>query len=211
MWQHYLQELPRVNAARLVTGDYHDRVAFWLNTRNAAMLRAIVERVRPDDRKPTLTGLGDWPLQPLEVAGRTISLREAEDQLLSLGEPMVLFGICTGSETSPPWPTGPFTANGWQVRLIEQGRDWVANPRVLRLDHGRRVLHLTREFQNRIGWLRSVENALPMDASWRLYPKDHGLILALLSPVLQDQDLRRLKKNRYRIQWQEESDALLLH
>jgi hypothetical protein len=64
--------------------------------------------------------------------------------------------------------------------------------------------------QTRLDWIRSVESSLSLDSGLAVYPKDHGLVLALLAPVLQEDDLRAIRAARYRVQWIEESDLLLV-
>jgi hypothetical protein len=210
MWKHYIEELPRMDRARLMTASHDDQVAFWLNFRNTAMMAALLRMPRASGGNYRLADLKNWQEQTLNVAGETRSLTYAEARLQELGEPEVIFGLCTGTETSPPWPSGPFTTNGWRDRLRENGKAWLANPKVFRVDHNRKIIYISQQFLARLDWIRSLEPQLSLDSGLRVYPKDQALILALISPAIPEDDRRQIQSARYRVFWIEESDLLLI-
>lgn len=210
MWKRYWEELPRVEPAHILTGAYDDRVAFWLNLRNTMVMRAMIQGIPPLTTEATYSSLGVIGNQTVDVAGITLTLDQVETRLLELGEPWVLYGLCRGTETSPPWPGSPFTGNGLKDRLMIQGREWLANPAVLRWDHPRKILYLSRELQLRQDWLLTLEPNLSREGTLGLYPKAEGLLLAALRPAMAAEDSQRLMTARYRIQWMPASDQLLL-
>jgi hypothetical protein len=208
-WKSYLQELPRGSWAEIQTASLDNRLAYWLNLRNAALMKGLSETLRTSVVE-RLEDIPDWKGFKIEASGRVFTVGEVEQYLIEIEEPLALFGLSEGTVASPPWPISPYTTGGVYDRLLEQGRFWLLDPNIYRLDQQKNELYLSEWFRGRLGFLRSAENALILGQRPSRYSTDHSLILGALHGVLRETDRQYIWSKKPAIRWIEASDTLLL-
>jgi hypothetical protein len=212
IWTRYLEELPRLSYPQIEAAPLNDRVAFWLNVRTVGMVLALLEGSKiPDwNREPTLSALPLWHSQKVDLAGRTMTLAQIDAVIESLEEPLTVFGITEGTATGPPWPAEPYRSNAWREQLVAQGRHWLANPEVWTVNHGRRTVTLSRDFQTRTPLLTKMVHAVALERTVIGLPQDQAILLSVLLPVLPDADARLIRSARYKVNWMPAGDGILL-
>jgi hypothetical protein len=133
-----------------------DRLAYWINAYNAAVLAAVLAHESIDsvlDVGPPfpLSFLpresGFFVFERVVLGGRTTSLRSLEKRVWRRFEdPRVHFALSCASRSSPPLARRPFSARELDEQLDGATRAFVAEPRNVRIDHAERVVHLSSIF-----------------------------------------------------------------
>ncbi len=123
-----------------------DRLAYWINAYNAAILRIIAAECRPD-RLPSRL----WPspehsvafvidgLRRTPAALRRVALRDAGDEW------RVRLALCGGRRGDPPLADRPFVPDLLDIQLARQAHAALAAPQVVSIDHTSQRLRLGRE------------------------------------------------------------------
>lgn len=126
--------------------DRQERVAYYMNAYNALALRFVLEEY---PTQSVYAVSADRPLSfewryAFPVGGVNRTLGELEDLALteSGGDVRVLFGLCAAAMGCPPIPAQPIYADDYERTLRYLAASGVANPRLVRVDHGDRRLRV---------------------------------------------------------------------
>ena len=116
-----------------------EQLAYWLNTRNFLLIKAIAEerRVRGYKKKrgtPSDPG-SFWTENRITVAGTALSLQDIEQDILFAGwdEPNIIFGLYQGVRGGPSLPQRPFTGADVHDKLADAAARFGADTRNLRV------------------------------------------------------------------------------
>ncbi len=126
--------------------DRASRIAYYLNAYNALAMHGIVEAGVP-------ASLGWWRkftffyLQKFPVGGREISLYDLENDVIRpMGEERVHFALNCMVVSCPRLPRAAFTAEALERQLDEAAREFIAEPRNVRVDPERHEIWLSDIF-----------------------------------------------------------------
>jgi len=135
----------------------HDRLAYWLNAYNAAVLTAVlqyypiasVRDVRPPTALfflPRLSGF--FLFQRITLGGRTMSLLHLENDIVRarFGEPRIHFALNCASASCPRLPRTAFTGASLEAELEREARRFMADARNVRIDLATRRIELSPIF-----------------------------------------------------------------
>ncbi len=136
----------------------HDRLAYWLNAYNAAVLVAVlrhypitsVRDVRPPVALfflPRLSGF--FVFQRITLGGRTMSLLHLENDIVRarFDEPRIHFALNCASASCPRLPRTAFSAASLQAELDRETRAFMADERNVRVDLAARRIELSSIFE----------------------------------------------------------------
>lgn len=138
-----------------------DRLAYWINGYNAAVLSAVVRR----DSLESVIDVGPpFPLfflprqsgffvfQRVRLGERSTSLWSVENRIRKqFKDPRVHFALNCASRGCPRLPRTPFRAAQLDAQLDSETREFVAEPRNVRIDDAERTVYLSSIFD----WYRS--------------------------------------------------------
>ncbi|MCB9555635.1 MAG: DUF547 domain-containing protein [Deltaproteobacteria bacterium] len=113
--------LARVAEAKPDAFSRSARLAFYLNTYNALVIRAVVERL-PLSSVQKVPGFFDK--LRYRVAGRTLTLNELENQVIrkQFAEPRIHFALVCGAKSCPPLGDRAFQGKTLAARLEQLTR-----------------------------------------------------------------------------------------
>jgi hypothetical protein len=123
-----------------------DRLAYWINAFNAAILRAVAAELRPG-RLPSRLWLSPELAGAFVIDGvrrvpadlRRETLREAGDDW------RVRLALCGGRRGDPPLADRPFVPDLLDIQLARQAQAALAAPQIVDIDHARQRLRLGRD------------------------------------------------------------------
>jgi hypothetical protein len=123
-----------------IDDDHPAAVAFSINAYNAlAMYNVLVSDRPPRDL------LGFFVLQQFSVGGRYRSLYDYENKVVrTQGEPRVHFALNCMVRSCPRLPRVPFEKDTLDQQLDAAAREFLNDPRHVRVDDDRREVHLSR-------------------------------------------------------------------
>jgi len=107
--------------ANLSNRTRDERVAFWINAYNAAVIDVVLRGGRPDELRGRAR-FYSW--FELEVAGRsrTLDAIEAELDRYIVADPRIRFALCNGALGAPPLARDPFVAAKLDAQLATSAR-----------------------------------------------------------------------------------------
>jgi hypothetical protein len=142
-----LDRVMRELAARDLSGASRgERLAFWLNAYNAAVLTLVVERYPGLESVREVSGFFDE--LRVAVAGERMTLDEVEQRALALDEPRAHFALVCAAESCPPLRSEPYRADDLEAQLDDQTRRFLADERRgARWDEATRTLGLSALFK----------------------------------------------------------------
>jgi hypothetical protein len=116
-----------------------DRLAYYLNAYNALAMYAVLYSGRlPEDQVRFFVLIG------LDVGGETISLYGLENDVIRpIGEPRVHFALNCMVRSCPRLPRQPFAAARLDAQLDAAAREFLNEPRNVRLDPAARTVRLS--------------------------------------------------------------------
>ena len=133
-----------------------DRLAYWINAYNAAVLAAVLAHESIDSVLAVgppfpLSFLprqsGFFVFQRIVLGGRARSLCSLEKRIRKRFEdPRVHFALSRAARGGPPLPRRPFSAQRLDEQLDDAARAFVGGPRNVRIDHTERVVYLSSIF-----------------------------------------------------------------
>ncbi|MEZ5990170.1 MAG: DUF547 domain-containing protein [Planctomycetota bacterium] len=131
--------LRAVAGARLDEADKKERLAFWINAYNAAVLDKVLRTVigkgkDGGDRFGVLEVPEFFDEVGFEVAGRRLSLNQIEEAARALGDPRVHFAVNCASVSCPALRAEPWTAETLHPDLDRATRAYFASPQGLVVD-----------------------------------------------------------------------------
>lgn len=134
--REYADYLANVPVSQL---NRDEQLAFWLNTRNFLLLKAVAEerRVRGfKNKRGTPSNPGSlWTEPQITVEGTALSLQDIEEDILFAGwdDPNILFGLYQGVRGGPSLPREPFVGANVKAQLAEAARRFNSLPNNLRV------------------------------------------------------------------------------
>ena len=119
-----------------------DQLAFWLNTRNFLVVKALSEERsfrNFDDKRGTPSAPGPlWTAPLITVNGVNLSIDNIEKDILLAGwdSPYVLYGLYQGLEGGPALPAMPFQGDTVHARLAEIASEYTDDNDIFRVRRG---------------------------------------------------------------------------
>lgn len=141
----YLQDLGRVKVSKLRRDE---QLALWINLYNAYAVKLVVDHypvgsINSIDISPGLFQKGPFAAKLLKVEEETLSLDDIEHRILRpiWKDPRIHYAVCPASLGGPSLWTHAYTAANTQARLDEAAKDFVNQPRAVRIEDGK--LHVS--------------------------------------------------------------------
>lgn len=139
---HYVAAIAASNAETepTVFENRESTLAHYINAYNAlAMYNVIDSNVKPRDR------FGFFILQHFNVGGRYTSLYEFENRVIRpLGGPRVHFALNCMVRSCPRLPREPFRSDSLETQLEAAAREFLNDPRHVRVDHDEATVYVSR-------------------------------------------------------------------
>lgn len=138
----YLRELATVNTAAL---SRKERLAFWINSYNAAVLSGVLDAGVPASVKDIK---GFFDKQTRAIGGEMLTLNQMKDRGRALGDWRIHFALVGAALGDPPLRDEAYHPDWLDAQLAEQTRAYLADPaHGLRLDAKGRTLWAAKIFQ----------------------------------------------------------------
>lgn len=142
----YLGQLSQTDPTKLPTVD--ERLTLWINAYNAYTLKLVADAYPIESIHDLGTGgriLGwllnrsPWDIRFAEVGGEEYTLNEIEHEILRVefDEPRIHFAIVCAAISCPPLRAEAYVPERLNEQLDAQTRQFVADRRSNRFDHGR--------------------------------------------------------------------------
>ena len=135
----YSDFIAQVDVTRL---SRDDQLAFWLNTRNFLVVKALSEESsfrNFDDKRGTPSAPGPlWTEPRITINGVNLSIHNIEKDILLAGwdSPYVLYGLYQGLEGGPALPAKPFQGDTVQATLAEIASEYADDNDIFRVRRG---------------------------------------------------------------------------
>lgn len=142
--KRYIARLQQVRPARL---SRNEQMAFWINFYNALTVDVIlahypVRSIRDIGISPGLFTKGPWRKKLVRVAGVALSLDDIEHEILRKiwRDKRIHYAVNCASVGCPNLARKPYTGATLESMLNQAARDYINNPRGVRIEGGRLVL-----------------------------------------------------------------------
>jgi hypothetical protein len=124
--------------------DAHARLAFDINAYNAVAMYNVVHFNIPKDHNSFFKRLRFFNLTHYSIAGREMSLEAFEkDMIRPMGDPRSHLALNTMARSSPRLPREPFTGQGLEGQLENQGREFFNDEKNVVVDPDRQIVRLS--------------------------------------------------------------------
>jgi len=140
----FIQEMAETPVSRL---RREEQKAYWINLYNALTLKVIldhypVDSIRDIDISPGFFSGGPWGKKLLSIEGREVSLNDIEHRILRpvFKDNRVHYGLNCASIGCPQLQPIPFTAENTNALLNQAGREFVNDPRGVKIENGRLIV-----------------------------------------------------------------------
>lgn len=138
----YLRALAGVDPAKL---SRKERLAFWINAHNAAVLSGVLEAGTPG---PVKELKGFFDKRAYAVGGEMLTLNQIKDRARALGDWRAHFALVGAALGDPPLRDEAYHPDWLDAQLAEQARTYLADTaHGLRLDAKGRTLWVAKVFQ----------------------------------------------------------------
>lgn len=124
-----------------------EQMAFWINLYNALTLKVVLDHwpvrsIRDIDISPGLFSDGPWGARLVAVAGEGLSLDDIEHRILRplWRDPRVHYAVNCASIGCPDLAPRAYTGERLEAMLDEGARNYVNDPRGLRIDRRGRLV-----------------------------------------------------------------------
>lgn len=124
-----------------------EQMAFWINLYNALTLKVVLDHwpvrsIRDIDISPGLFSDGPWGARLATVAGEALSLDDIEHRILRplWRDPRVHYAVNCASVGCPDLAPRAYTGERLEAMLDEGARNYVNDPRGLRIDRRGRLV-----------------------------------------------------------------------
>lgn len=146
----YLKVLASIKKADFDTWPEPERLAFHINLYNASTLELVIDNY-PINSIKRVGGwfTSPWKLPVVSLFGEKITLHTLEHDIIrkQFNEPRVHFALVCAAVGCPPLRSEPFQADDLYAQLIDQGREFFANPTKNRVDPKSKTLWLSPIFK----------------------------------------------------------------
>ncbi|MCP4408153.1 MAG: DUF547 domain-containing protein [Gammaproteobacteria bacterium] len=138
----YLEQLQKADLDSL--SSKQQQLAFWINTYNALVIKAILDGGSP----ATFFGrVSFFKLTHHDIGGRRITLHELEHRILiPLQEPRIHFAIVCASRSCPQLRSEAFTATKVEEQLEQNAQSFINDTSRNRFDHKKRLVLISKIF-----------------------------------------------------------------
>ncbi len=124
-----------------------DVLAYHLNAYNALAMKGVIDEGVTDGFSNFFKRQTFFRVRKVMVGGRSMSLSTYEDDVIRpLGEPRVHFGLNCMVRSCPRLPQSAFNADELEAQLQGAAREFVNDPRNVRVDAAARELWLSSIF-----------------------------------------------------------------
>jgi hypothetical protein len=124
-----------------------DVLAYHLNAYNALVMRAVIDEGVTDGFTSFFKRQLFFRVRKVTVGGRSISLSAYENEVIRpLGEPRVHFALNCMVRSCPRLPRAPFRAEDLEAQLEAAAREFLNDPRNVRVDAAARQVWLSAIF-----------------------------------------------------------------
>ncbi len=130
--------------------DRDDRVAFWINAYNAAVVYAVLWGESPETLS-SRARMFHWFRVEIAGAGRTLDDVHGILARYASLDPRIHFALCDGTRGGPRLALQPYRGSELDAELASAVREFVNDPGRNRFDSDRRRVDLSRIFD----WYRS--------------------------------------------------------
>ena len=121
-----------------------DVLAYHLNAYNALAMRGVIDESIADGFTSFLKRQKFFRLRKVTVGGRSLSLSAYENDVIRpLGEPRVHFALNCMARSCPRLPQAPFRADMLEAQLEAAAREFLNDPRNVRVDTAAREAWLS--------------------------------------------------------------------
>lgn len=151
------KNLANLNPAVLMTLSKEEKIAFWINTYNASILKLIVDNYPiehklymifyPNNSIMQITG--DWRSKHFfEIQTLQYTLQEIEQDFLvgRSHDPRIFFALSYASMGGAMLRNEPYTAEKLDEQLDEQIRKYLSSPAGLEIDQNKNIVYLSNLF-----------------------------------------------------------------
>lgn len=137
---------------------WQDRLAYWLNAYNAAVLKTVIAHdsvdsvtdIRPKSPLFLVPGTsGFFLFQRITLGGKSTSFHCLKNRVIRkrFPDPRTHFALSTASRAGPRWLTVPFGADRLDEQLDEAAGAFVAEQSNVRVDEAERAVYLSTIFE----------------------------------------------------------------
>ena len=169
----YLDQVARVSRTEFKRWSGPRQIAFLSNAYNAHTLRLIIEHY-PVKSIKDIGGLlnGPWDQPVVKLFGETITLNTLEHKILrkDYDEPRLHFALVCAAKGCPPLRGEAYVGARLEEQLVDQARQFLAEPGKNRIAATERAVYLSPVFK----WYGGD------------FEKKHGSVLAALKPYWPD-------------------------
>lgn len=145
--ESFMEKIADVDVGQLPSDPA--RIAFWSNAYNATVISQVVDRYPLDSVRDvgSLFGGGFFKIKH-RIAGAQRHLDNIEHDILrkNFDDPRIHFVLVCGAFGCPRLLPRPYRAADLEDTLAAQAREFLAQPRGLRIDRDRNTLYLSRYF-----------------------------------------------------------------
>jgi len=201
-------KLNEINPAVLMalsTIDKQMTKAFWINTYNLCTLNLVIENY-PIEPRPIM-GIfypdnsimqisGNWRTKIFfDIQGLDYPLQEIEELFLldRHHDPRIIFALSYASLGGAPLRNEPYTAEKLDQQLDNQVRQYLQNPKGMRIDKDKNILHLSNLFTMHNHRQMFLDSDYVDIKRFRDYPADEKAWLNFIWQYLSEEDRRYLE------------------
>ncbi|MHC4337594.1 MAG: DUF547 domain-containing protein [Planctomycetota bacterium] len=211
-----LDEFAKLDPNEYKSWPKEDKIAFWLNAYNLQTLRIIVARypIKSYRMLHVIPGWGPHSIQHIskrhgairkrkfKIMGEEFTLRQVEQRFFykEFDEPRVFFALCDATLSSPPLCNEPYRGHKLDKQLNEQAKRFLSNPRVFRIDRGKRRVYLSSTLQ--ATWHgRQFINKYRTDKRFKEQSETTRAVLNCLANYISKEDLFFLERKNYSVKF----------
>jgi hypothetical protein len=123
--ENCIEELKKIDTKN---SSRNDKLAYWINIYNAFTLKKIVTNY-PISSITKLDGGKPWDHKFIEIAGKTYSLNEIENEIIrpTFQEPRIHFAVNCAANSCPPLLNLAYTSDNLEKLLEQQTRSFINN------------------------------------------------------------------------------------
>lgn len=146
----YLDEIAAVRNAEFQKWNPSQQIAFLINAYNASTLRLIIDHYPLASIKDIGNLIrGPWDQPVVHLFGETTDLNTLEHKIIrkNYSEPRIHFALVCAAKGCPPLRGEAYVGARLEEQLIDQAKQFLADPAKNRIDEAGHVVHLSPIFK----------------------------------------------------------------
>lgn len=146
----FLNESATVTEASFKTWSQSEQLAFLINLYNADTLQLIIDHYPVKSIKDIGSFFkGPWDQDVVKLFGKTITLNNLEHDIIrkQYNEPRIHMALVCAAAGCPPLRSEAFVADRLDEQLDDQSRTYLASPKGMRIDTGKKRVYLSAIFK----------------------------------------------------------------